>query len=66
MKFTNVWETQSMYVYKNNLVSYCSLKEYNCITDLLCSNRTVIEDIMVSMYEELHSSMITIDTKVSN
>ena len=34
--------------------------------DLLCSNRTVIEDIMVSMYEELHSSMITIDTKVSN
>ena len=35
-------------------------------TDLLCSSRTVIEDVMVSMYEELYSSMITIDTKVSN
>ena len=34
--------------------------------DLLCSNRTVIEDIMVSMYEEIHSSMITVYTKVSN
>ena len=55
-----------MYVYKNNLVSYCSLKEHNCITDLLCSNRTVIKDIMVSMYEEIHSTMITIDNKVSD
>ena len=34
--------------------------------DLLCSNRAVIENIMVSMYEEIHSSMITVDTKVSN
>ena len=55
-----------MYVYKNNLVSYCSLKEHNCITDLLCSNRTVIEDIMVSMYEDIHSTMITIDNKVND
>ena len=34
--------------------------------DLLCKNRTVIEDVMVSMYEELHSSMITVDTKINN
>ena len=34
--------------------------------DLLCKSRTVIEDVMVSTYEELYSSMITIDTKVSN
>ena len=40
--------------------------EHNCITDLLCSNRTVIEDVMIIMYEELHSIMITVDTKVSN
>ena len=36
------------------------------MTDLLCSNRTVIEVVMIIMYEELHSSMITVDTKVSN
>ena len=36
------------------------------ITDLLCRCRTVIEDITVIMHEELYSSMITVDTKVSN
>ena len=51
-----------------NFVSFCScsLKEQNCITDLLCSNRTVIEDVMIIMYEELPSSTITVDIKVSN
>ena len=34
--------------------------------DLLCKSKTVIEDVMVSMYEELHSSIITVDTKGSN
>ena len=43
---------------------YCQTKLI--VIYILCRNRTVIEVVMIIMCEELDSSMITIDTKVSN